>query len=302
MDQVAVVYNARSGASLSGGYGSPEERLAELFGRHGVSARLCAFDSATVVRDVRDLLADGGPEALIVAGGDGTVRTVAGRLAGSEVPLGVLPCGTMNVLARDLGVPPDLDAAAAALLTAPVRKIDVATVNGEPFLCSSTLAMVPHLGRLRERARGSFGWRTLRLVGKATRILWRYPRMRLTVVVDGAGHVVRTRAIVVSSNPLSTDRSRRFGRDRLDTGVLAVYVTQDRTNWDLLAVTARLFDGSWQRDRRLLTYQGQAVEILSATSTLTSVMSDGEIEQLGLPLTYEIRPRALTVLAPRGAP
>jgi diacylglycerol kinase family enzyme len=297
---VAVVYNARSGALLSGRGDSPEERLTELFGRHGVSARLQAFDPATVAEDVRDLLADEGPDALIVAGGDGTVRTVAGQLTGSSVPLGILPAGTMNVLARDLGIPLDLDAATAALLAAPAQKIDVAAVNGEPFLCHSTLAMMPHLGRLRERARGSLGWRTLRLVGKATRILWRYPRKQLTVVVDGARHVVRTRAIVVSSNPLSTGQSRRFGRERLDTGVLMVYVAQDKTNWDLLAVARKLFDGTWQQDERLQTYQGQTVEILSPTLTLMSVMSDGEIEQLGLPLKYEIRPRALAVLAPRG--
>lgn len=297
MDRVAVIYNARSGALLSG-RGSPEERLTELFAERGVSARLHAFEAATVAEDVRDLL-DDSPDALFVAGGDGTVRSVAAHLTGSEVPLGVLPAGTMNVLARDLGVPANLDAAVSALLAAPAQKIDVAAVNGELFLCSSTLAIWPHLGRLRERARGQFGWRVFRLVGQAARLVWRYPRMRLTVVVDGIPHEVRTRALVVSSNPLSTSPPI-FGRERLDTGVLAVYIAQDRTNWDLLAVATRLLDGSWLRDRRLLTYQGQTVEIRSSTLTFMSVMSDGEIAQLELPLTYEIRPRALTILCPPG--
>jgi diacylglycerol kinase family enzyme len=173
----------------------------------------------------------------------------------------------------------------------------VAAVNGEVFLCNSTLAMMPHLGRLREQARDGFGWRVVHLVRRGVRILWRYPRMRLTVVVDGSVHAVRTRAIVVSSNPLATGPGPMLGRDRLDSGVLAVYITQDRTNWDLLAVLAKLLDGSWQQDARLRKLQGRTVEIRTDRLGRMSVMSDGETTQLSMPLRYEIRPRALTVLS-----
>ncbi|MFC7624532.1 diacylglycerol/lipid kinase family protein [Microlunatus sp. GCM10028923] len=304
MDRVAVVYNPRAGAFLSDRE-PPAERLAELFGRHGVTAALRPFDPVTVATDLRELLADD-PQAVIVAGGDGTVRTVAARLEGSPVPLGVLPAGTVNVLAQDLGVPAELEAAVAALITAPVGRIDVASVNGLPFLCSSTLAMTPHLGRLRERLRGGAGWQTVPLLGRIARLLWRYPRMPLTVTVDGTEHSVKTRLIVVADNPLST--SKPFHRrDRLDTGRLAVYVAADRGTlgrpagrrlWDLLVITARLLDGSWQQDQRVIALEGRAVEISSPTLSYMSVMSDGEISQLELPLRYEIRPSALTVLMP----
>lgn len=299
MDQVAVVYNPHAGTLRAGS--SSEERVAALLSERGVSPHLHAFAPGTVAEDVRGLLA-AGPDALIVAGGDGTVRTVAACLTGSDVPLGILPTGTMNVLARDLGLPTGLEAAVEAVLRAQPQKIDVATVNGELFLCSSTLAMMPHLGRLRERARGGFGWQTMSLLGRGVRILWRYPRMRLTIVVNGTDHEVRTRAVVVTCNPLSAGPSAGLGRPRLDGGVLAVYVAQDRTNWDLLAVAAKLLDGSWQRDKRLHAYQGQTVQVRSPALTMTSVMSDGEIGQLDLPLTYEIQPRALTILKPRATP
>jgi diacylglycerol kinase family enzyme len=244
-----------------------------------------------------DLLA-GAPDALIVAGGDGTVRSIAERMLESDVPLGILPLGTMNVLARDLGVPGDLEGAVEALVSAPVDRIDVATVNGRPFLCSSTLAMMPHLGRLRERARGRLGPRALRQLGRALRLVWRYPRMRLTIVVDGQEYHVRTRAAVVSCNPLAAGPPPMPGRDRLDAGRLAVYVTRDRTHWDLIAVAGNLFRGSWQEDERIRTYEGKTVEVRSSELALMSVMSDGEIAQLSMPLRYEILPRALAVLAP----
>ncbi|MEV4512383.1 diacylglycerol kinase family protein [Dactylosporangium sp. NPDC049525] len=312
MDRVAVVYNGRSGALLAGGGPVPRERLGRLFDRCGVAAELRAFDPDTLAADVRALLA-GAPDALIVAGGDGTVRAVAEHLLGSDVPLGVLPAGTMNVLARDLGVPDDLDRAAETLLAAPVARIDVATVNGQPFLCSSMLAMMPHLGRLRERARGGAGLGVLRLLGRGLRLVRRYPRMRLTIVVDGQDtseqgtggqgtggrkYEVRTRAVVVSCNPLAAGPPPMPGRDRLDAGTLAVYVTHDRTNWDLLAVATKLFRGNWQQDPRIRAYEGRTVQVTSPRLALMSVMSDGEIGQLNLPLRYAIQPGALLVLAP----
>lgn len=295
-----MVYNARSGALLAGAEKSPEEQLTELFGRRDVAAELRAFDPHTLAADVRELLA-GVPDALIVAGGDGTVRSIAEQMLGSDVPLGVLPAGTMNVLARDLGVPDDLDSAVEALLAAPVARIDVATVNCQPFLCSSALAIMPHLGRLRESARGRLGPATLRLLGRALRLVLRYPRMRLTIVVDEQEHRVRTRAVVVSCNPLSAGPPPMPGRELLDAGKLAVYVTRDRTNWDLVGIATKLFHGSWQQDDRIRTYEGKTVHVRSSKLALLSVMSDGEIAQLSMPLHYEIQPRALAVLSPGAA-
>ncbi|RKE05808.1 diacylglycerol kinase family enzyme [Catellatospora citrea] len=295
-----MVYNERSGALLSKADQSAQDQVVELFSRRGVAVELRAFDPRTLAADVRGLLA-GAPEALIVAGGDGTVRSVAEHLLGSDVPLGVLPAGTMNVLARDLGVPDDLDDAVEALLAAPVERIDVAAVNGRPFLCSSTLAIMPQLGRLRERARGRAGLGVLRLLGRAVRLVWRYPRMRLTIVVDGRRHEVRTRAAVLSCNPLAAGPPPMPARPRLDAGILAVYVTRDRTNWDLVALATKLFHGSWQRDPRIRTYEGENVQVRSSRVESMSVMSDGEIDRLTMPLRYEIRPRALAVLAPGAA-
>jgi diacylglycerol kinase family enzyme len=300
VDRVAVVYNPRSGALLARAEDDPGEQLRKIFAEKGVPAEFRAFSHETIGADVRELL-QGNPDALIVAGGDGTVSTIAERLLGGEVPLGVLPGGTMNVLAHDLGVPKELDQAVDALLDAPVHHIDVGLVNDRPFLCGSSLAMMPHLGRLRERARGQVGLAAMRFAGRFLRMLWRYPRMRLTIVVGGREYAVRTRAVVVSLNPLAAGPPPRPGRVRLDAGTIAVYVTHDRTNWDLIAVATKLFRGNWQRDKRIRKYEGPTVEIRSANFSLLTVMTDGEIAQLRVPLRFEVRPRTLAVLAPHAA-
>jgi diacylglycerol kinase family enzyme len=286
-------------ASGSGDAEPVEDRLADVFRRRQISAELQAFEPTTLRDDLRALLAHQ-PDAVIVAGGDGTIRSVAEYTAGSGVPLGVLPAGTMNLLARDLGIPEETEAAVDALLAAPVQMIDLARVNDQVFLCSSALAMMPHLGRIRERARGRIA-PSLRLWARAIQVWRRYPRMRLTVVVDGQEHPVRTRAMVVSNNPLSP-RPGPPGRDRLDTGRLVVYLTQARTRWDLLGLAAKLPTGTWLTDRRLRTYEGESVQVHTSQLTMMSVMSDGEIVQLEVPLRYEIEPRALAVLAPGATP
>ena len=292
-----MVYNPRSGALAKGG-GSIEDRVTTLFRRRGIFPAVRPFRPSTVPEDVRGLL-DDRPEALIVVGGDGTVRTVAACLLGGDVPLGILPAGTMNVLARDLGIPENGELALDALLRAPTRTIDVAQVNGRLFLCSSALAMMPHLGRIRERARDAMGWSLLRQWNHGLRILSRYPRQSFRITVDRQQHTVRTRALMISNNPLSRRAAALVERDRLDTGWLVVYTLRDRTIWDLVHLASKVLDGSWQGDRRIRSYRGRQVRVQLLGQSSASVMSDGEIERIATPLDYDMRPRALTVLAPR---
>jgi diacylglycerol kinase family enzyme len=295
--KVSVLYNARSGAGRSGPQRPLAEQLTELLTRRGVESVVREFEPATVREDVCALVA-GRPDAVLVAGGDGTVRSVVEHLAPTGIPLGVLPTGTMNLLARDLGVPEDVETAVDALLAARVEMIDVARVNGRIFLCSSALAMMPHLGRIRERARAERGWPWLRLWARAVRIWRRYPQMHLRLVVDGTVHEVRTRAIVIANNPFAPRAAPVPTRTRLDTGELVVYVTHDRSHWDLVSIAAKLLDGSWLADRRLRTYNCHTMQVLSSRLEIMSVMSDGEVAQLEMPLVFEIVPGALAVLAP----
>lgn len=298
MRTVAILYNPQAGSRQSGADAVTAEGLTTLLTGHGITATVREFEAATVAEDVRALLAEQ-PDAVLVAGGDGTVRAVAEHILRTDVPLGVLPMGTMNVLARDLGVPNQLDAAIAALVVAPVRKIDVAWVNDRMFLCSSALAMVPHLGRIREHTRGDSLWPLTQSWARGVRLWRRYPRMRLRLRIDGKEHHVHTRAIVVSNNPLDAGPAVPMpGRNRLDTGQLAAYVTRDHTRWDLVGLAARMLRRGWQTDPRLRVYQGQRIAVDSTRLRVMSVMSDGEITQLPVPLRYEIERQALPVLVP----
>ena len=93
------------------------------------------------------------PDAIVVAGGDGTVNAAAGAAAGTDLLLGVLPMGTFNHFAKDLGLPTDLPGAAAALAQGDERQVDVGEVNGRVFVNNSALGVYPEMVAVRDRLR-----------------------------------------------------------------------------------------------------------------------------------------------------
>lgn len=97
-----------------------------------------------------------GPDVVVVDGGDGTLRAAARALLGGDVPLGVLPFGTFNHFAKDLGVPLDLDRAAQTIATGRVARVDVGEVNGHTFINNAALATYPTIVAQRDRLRGRY--------------------------------------------------------------------------------------------------------------------------------------------------
>jgi diacylglycerol kinase family enzyme len=152
LDVLAVV-NTQAGTAMGLSQNLIRTSLTDAFTRagHRISLEFAAPDQieAAVARAARS---DAG--VVIVGGGDGTVRTAARHLAGTEKMLGILPLGTMNRLAKDLGIPLELDAAAEALATAMPAKIDVASVNDQIFLCNSVMGTTVGYSVGRARLRG----------------------------------------------------------------------------------------------------------------------------------------------------
>ena len=145
-----------------------------------------AGQAAQAVRDGVDLV--------IACGGDGTVTACADGVAGSGVPLGILPLGTGNLLARNLGLPLDLDAALVAALTGSDRRLDAGSVNGHTFVVMAGLGFdAKMLGESSEPLKRRLGWAAYVL--SALRHLRDRP-VRVSLVADG-GRPLRMRASAV---------------------------------------------------------------------------------------------------------
>lgn len=296
--RVAVVINASAGG---------------LLGRQDVAATmagtLCAagLDPVVIPEDGTlgerlDAALAAGAAAVVVGGGDGTITAAAERLAGTGVPLGILPLGTMNVLARDLGLPLDLEAAAAALAHGTSREIDAAEVNGHLFLNASIIGLPSHLGRHRERERGRLDLRgRIRFATAALRGAIRHPPMRLGIMLGGEQARVWTRALAVTCNRLDEDAPRFPARQVLDRGELGLYVARHFGAWWVARFALRVLLRRWRTHPELTSVTAPEITILSGRQHLR-VMNDGEAVLLEAPLRYRIRPRALRVLVPPESP
>ena len=143
MIDVAVILNPGSG---SAGRDTTPERIVELFAAEGRAATILAAGPVRTVADQARAAVEGGCRIAVAAGGDGTVNAVATAVLGRDVPLGVLPMGTLNHFAKDLGLPLDPAAAVRVMVQGTVRRVDVG-VGGGPLGVTGRVASPAVHGR-----------------------------------------------------------------------------------------------------------------------------------------------------------
>jgi diacylglycerol kinase family enzyme len=291
--RLALVLNEKAGALLAAG-GDGTSLLAllqdagltvETIGQGTLPDRLAA---------ARDLDTD----VIALAGGDGTVACAAGALAGTGRALGIIPCGTMNLLAKDLGIPAGDHAEAVRILAAgDPRHIDVGTAGDHVFLCAVMFGTPARLGHFREagrrRGNGLLGW--LHFVRAALHSLRRHHPLRLTVTVDGTQHLLRTPSLTVTVNALDDHSGRMFGRTRLDGGELVAYALRPSLGRDLPHILVNILRGRFARDPAVRILRGRAFGIATNSDGLR-VLVDGEEHVMPTPVRLHIRPQALTVI------
>lgn len=296
--KVIVIYNPRSGTLLAASDEDPEAQLRTLFIERGVEPEMHAFDcdalQALIQKAEMNQI-----DAIVVCGGDGSILAVVKALGDCKLPLGIIRGGTMNILARDLGLPETLDAAADVIVGGRVRAIDMGIVNDEPFLCNSAIGLMPHLARTREKLREvSWWWKWPRVLRQAISLLRTYPRLHIRIEMNGETRHYRTRAIAISNNPLADAKGPIPPRDTLDSGKLGIYIARDTSRWAVVRVAAQMLAGNWQHDETVASIAIQSAVLSLDRPRPLSVMNDGEPTQLKTPLHYSIRPQALRVLVP----
>ena len=241
----------------------------------------------------------GGAGLVIAGGGDGTVSCVAGALAGTDTRLGILPLGTLNHFARDLGLPLDISEAAAVMARGRTRHVDVAEVNGRIFINNSAIGLYPLMVLDRDAQQRRLGRsKKLAMIVASLRTLMRFHHRRLTLTVnDERAGRIDTPLLFVGNNDYRTDIGAPGQRESLDDGRLCVLVLRKKTARGLIAVTIRaLLNRS--RDDDMVRIEGvERLRVASRRSRLT-VSLDGETASLDTPIDYRIRPKALKVITP----
>lgn len=301
--RVIVLVNCGAG-SVAGGDGREQAAAIEAaFRAAGAEADVREVDPERLGREARRLWDTESPDAIVVAGGDGTVNAVADAVSGTDVVVGVLPLGTFNHFARDLGLPTDLEAAAAALVSAEVRSVDVAEVNGRAFVNNSVLGVYPVMVALRDRIRDERGWGKVRAVPVAAwRVLRTFPTHRLDLEGPGAyrRRRVRTPFVFVGNGVYGNEDGGPVQRGDLVDGRLGVEVARVVSRWGLVRLMTRALVSGADQSRDLDRVELESLTVSSRADRLR-VALDGEVLWMRPPLRYRVRPQALRVLAATGA-
>lgn len=245
--------------------------------------------------------AEGGCEVVVAAGGDGTVSMVADGLIGTTARLGIVPLGTTNVLARELGIPIGLEEA-CRLLEGPnaTATIDAMRIGDSYYFTQVGIGvdalMIRDTSTESKKRFGSLAY----LWTAAKRLVGFQPR-RFSISADG--QTLRPRALQVllaNSGALGTS-GLRWGPDvRVDDGRIDVCIVRTVTALDHLRVGWSLLRGRQKQDPNLTYLTAERVVAVHADRALP-VQADGEV--VGeTPLEVRVVPRALTVIVPEAVP
>jgi diacylglycerol kinase family enzyme len=274
-----------------------KQQLDEIFSSKGVEADIQLGRSGTEIVELARYAAKGESSVVVAGGGDGTVNAVASELVGTRKILGVLPLGTLNHFAKDLGIPPDLESAIDVISQKNITHIDIGEVNGRYFLNNSSIGLYPQIVQEREQqqAQGRSKW--LAFFSALLIIIHRYPLLTVRLNADSRELRRRTPMVFVGNNEYELQGLNMGSRRCLDRGLLFLYVTRQMSRWRLFkmglaALFGKLNDAS---DFDAMCIREVSVQ---ARRRRLRVALDGEVTVMRLPLRYRVHPAALPVIVP----
>ena len=290
--RIRVIWNASAGSK--GGLPTnhvDETRIRALMDRARVGSELVTSESESEARAQAGDAASRGYDLVVAAGGDGTVSTVAEQLLGTATALGILPLGSVMNIARSLGIPRDPEAAADAIATGSVVRVDVGEVRGRPFYEAGSVGMNAAMFREAERI-DEGDWSSL------ARTVWsaiRYRPARMSI--DLEDRRIRTRAlmITVSNGPYTGAGMTVAPGARLDDGQFDVRVFRHFSKVRLLRHLASIAFGRHRYAPEVETYRSRFVRV----ETASPLPARADSRDLGVtPVEFVTRPGALRVVIP----
>ena len=295
MVRVPVLINRGGGAASK----VPKigETVGSAFREAGIEADVELIDGDKA--EVRcKAISERGDELIVVGGGDGTISAAASALIGTKTKLGILPLGTLNHFARDLGIPIELADAAKLIASGKARQVDVAEMNERIFINNSAVGLYPLMVLDRDLQQRRLGRsKKLAMLVASARTLVRFGHQRLTLTVNDEKERVDTPLLFVGNNDYRVDLGAAGKRESVDDGHLCVMVMRKKTRRGFIAASVRAFLGR-ARDDDMERIDGVERLRVSSHRRAITVSLDGEVVAAAPPLDYRIRKRALRVIAP----
>lgn len=300
----AVLILNRAAGSLDGERaGATPESLREAFAGAGMPVAL-ELSAPGHLEDALRAAAARHPPAIFVGGGDGTLNTAARVLVDTHIPLGVVPLGTLNHFANDLGLPDAWREAIPLLASGATRDVDVGEVNGTVFINNCSIGSYPEAVRHRDQLRREHGrgkWVAMTLASLA--VFRRLRRFRVRIEIpDTKPLVLRTPFVFIGNNRYSGHLLEQSLRPRLDEGVLSIFTTRASRRFTILRLIWQSLIHSIDAADALELLLAREAVVSSPTGQPLPLAIDGELADERPPLRFRVRPGALRVIAPAASP
>lgn len=251
---------------------------------------------ATARRAIEQAKREGG--IVVVAGGDGTIRSVAQLLVGSDVPLALIPSGTFNFFARNHAIPLQPEVALRVALAGHCRAVDLGEVNGQHFLINASYGLYSRLIRAREEHTRRWGrnqlvalWATLRA------LVSRHPLHRIDLTLDDERRELVTPLVFVGINALQLRNVELAVARCVEQHRLALVVMRPVSTSDMVRLALRGLMRRLEQEQSLDTFCADRLVLRPQRSTVELVL-DGEHVRLPAPLEFRVRRAALRLIVP----
>ncbi|PLK25951.1 diacylglycerol kinase family protein [Novosphingobium sp. TH158] len=236
---------------------------------------------------------------LVIGGGDGTIAAAAQAIGGRQCELAILPLGTRNHFARDLGLPTSLDEAIRLAVRGRARPVDLGRVNDAVFVNNVSIGSYALMVRQRDSWQHRTGLpKWLATIPASGQVLARLRFHRLRIATERPGDPVVTPLLFVGNNRYSLERAALGSRSALSDGQLAVYAVARRSRIALLWFGLRTLFGRADLARDFVLVEECSQLTVGSHASHVEAALDGEIRRLRYPLRFESMAGALQVVAP----
>lgn len=233
-------------------------------------------------------------DLVVVGGGDGTLNAAVDGLVDTQLPLGILPLGTANDLARTLGIPTSLPEACKIIANGQIKRIDLGSVNGKHFFNVASLGLsVQITQQLTKEAKRR--WGVLAYAVTALRVIWQARPFRAEIRLNGESILVKTVQIAVGNGRYYGGGMTVVYDATIDDQRLDLYSLELQHWWQIIALLPAMRGGRHTSSRGVRTLHGQEIEIYTRRSR--PINTDGEITTY-TPAQFRVIPKALAVLVP----
>lgn len=299
---ISIIMNQCAGHHAAWGEDKPlHEVLVNYFFNHGCEVELHLakaphhLSHLTRTAVARHRNRDG---VIVAAGGDGTLNTVAQILMHGPTPMGIIPLGTFNYVARALDIPLDPLEAAYAILNGQTRAIHIGCVNEQIYLNNASIGLYPRVIEQREADNSRFGrFRFVALLSGFAVLMREQQKLKLRMSIDGQVEPIDSPLVFFGNNPLQLQDYKLELAECAKVGRLALVAITEVSRMQIINLIMRLQRGTFEQAPEVTAYCADHVRIDTRAKKM-KVAIDGEIVYLTTPLFFSVAQQALQVIAP----